>query len=78
MTNGGGTDGAYETIRTATHDDINAANLKRWAESTIIASVNKLMNDGRIGRYKASRNTSRKWLGVVGGRLHQEEQEFGY
>ena len=78
MTIGGGADGVPEAIRTATHDDINAANLKRWAKSTIIESVNKLMNDGRIGRYKTSRNTSRKWLGVIGGRLHQEEQEFGY
>jgi len=78
MTIGGGTDGVPEAIRTATHDDINAANLKRWAKNTIIESVNKLMNEGRIGRYKTSRNTPRKWLGVVGGRLHQEEQEFGY
>ena len=78
MTIGGGTDGVPEAIRTATHDDINAANLKRWAKNTIIESVNKLMNEGRIGRYKTSRNTPRKWLGVVGGRLDQEEQEFGY
>ena len=78
MTVGGGTDGVPEAIRTATHDDINAANLKRWAKNTIIESVNKLMNEGRIGRYKTSRNTPRKWLGVVGGRLDQEEQEFGY
>ena len=78
MTIGGGTDGVPEAIRTATHDDINAANLKRWSKNTIIESVNKLMNEGRIGRYKTSRNTPRKWLGVVGGRLDQEEQEFGY
>ena len=78
MTIGGGTDGVPEAIRTATHDDINAANLKRWAKNTIIQSVNKLMNEGRIGRYKTTRNGPRKWLGVVGGRLDQEEQELGY
>jgi len=78
MTIGGGTDGVPEAIRTATHDDINAANLKRWAKNTIIQSVNKLMNEDRIGRYKTTRNGPRKWLGVVGGRLDQEEQEFGY
>ena len=76
MTVGGGTDGVYETIRTASLDDLNAANLKRWASSTINESVNKLLESGRIGRYKTSRNNPRKWLGVVGGRLHQEEQEF--
>ena len=78
MTIGGGTDGVPEAIRTATHDDINAANLKRWAKNTIIQSVNKLMNEGRIGRYKTTRNGPRKWLGVVGGRLDQEEQEYEY
>ena len=78
MTFGGGTDGVYETIRTASLDDLNAANLKRWASSTINESVNKLLESGRIGRYKTSRNNPRKWLGVVGGRLHQEEQEFEY
>ena len=78
MTMGGGTNGVPEAIRTASHDDINAFNLKRWAKSTILASVNKLMNDGRIGRYKTTRNGPRQWLGVVGGRLDQEEQEFGY
>ena len=78
MTMGGGTDGVPNAIITAANDDINAFNLKRWAKSTILGSVNKLMNEGRIGRYKTSRNTARKWLGVVGGRLHQEEQEFGY
>ena len=78
MTVGGGTDGVYETIRTASLDDLNAANLKRWASSTINESVNKLLESGRIGRYKTSRNNPRKWLGVVGGRLHQEEQEFEY
>ena len=78
MTVGGGTNGVPEAIRTASHDDINAFNLKRWAKSTILASVNKLMNDGRIGRFKTTRNGPRQWLGVVGGRLDQEEQEFGY
>ena len=78
MTMGGGTNGVPEAIRTASHDDINAFNLKRWAKSTILASVNKLMNDGRIGRFKTTRNGPRQWLGVVGGRLDQEEQEFGY
>ena len=78
MTMGGGTDGVPNAIITAANDDINAFNLKRWAKATILGSVNKLMNEGRIGRYKTSRNTARKWLGVVGGRLHQEEQEFGY
>jgi len=78
MTMDGGTNGVPEAIRTASHDDINAFNLKRWAKSTILASVNKLMNDGRIGRYKTTRNGPRKWLGVVGGRLDQEEQELGY
>ena len=78
MTVGGGTDGVYETIITASLDDLNAANLKRWASSTINESVNKLLESGRIGRYKTSRNNPRKWLGVVGGRLHQEEQEFEY
>ena len=78
MTVGGGTNGVPEAIRTASHDDINAANLKKWAKSTILASVNNLMNEGRVGRFKTTRNGPRQWLGVVGGRLDQEEQEFGY
>ena len=78
MTVGGGTDGVHETIRTSSLDDLNAANLKRWASSTINDSVNKLLESGRIGRYKTTRNGPRKWLGVVGGRLHQEEQEYEY
>jgi len=75
MTHGSGMDGAHETIRTAPNDDVNAANLKRWSKSTISDTVNELMNDRRIDKYKTTRNGPRKWLGVVGGPLHRQERD---
>ncbi len=73
ITKGGAHDGIFEAIRTAPNDDINAGNLRNIGESTIKKAVTLLQNDGRIDQFKRSRSGPRKWLGVVGGQLNQEE-----
>ena len=73
VTKGGQHDGIWEAIKTAPHDDMNAANLKTVGESTIKKAVTTLQNDNRIDQFKRTRSGPRKWLGVVGGTLNQEE-----
>jgi len=73
VTKGGQHDGIWEAIKTAPHDDMNAANLKTVGESTIKKAVTALQNDNRIDQFKRTRSGPRKWLGVVGGTLNQEE-----
>ena len=34
-----------------------------------------LQNQGRVDQYMKNGSGPRKWLGVVGGRLYQEERE---
>ena len=75
VTKGGQHDGIFEAIRTAPNDDINAGNLRNVGESTVKKAVTTLQNDGRIDQFKFNRSGPRKWLGVVGGRLDQEERE---
>lgn len=76
VTKGGQHDGIYEAVRTAPVEDINAANIVRFGESTIKDTVTKLQNDGRIDQFKRTRNGPRKWLGVVGGILNREEDDL--
>jgi hypothetical protein len=74
VTKGGMHDGIFDAIRTAPNDDINAGNLRNAVgESTIKKAVTTLQNDGRIDQFKRNRSGPRKWLGVVGGQLNQEE-----
>ncbi len=73
ITKGGMHDGIFEAVKTAPNDDINAGNLKGIGESTLKKAVTTLQNDGRIDQFKRGKNSPRKWLGVVGGQLNQEE-----
>ena len=73
VTKGGSIDGIFEAVRAAPVDDINAANLKTIGETTLKNTVTKLQNEGRVDAFKTTRNGNRKWLGVIGGRLNQEE-----
>ena len=73
VTKGGMHDGIFEAVKAAPNDDINAGNLKGIGESTLKKAVTSLQNDGRIDQFKRSKSTPRKWLGVVGGQLNQEE-----
>jgi len=73
VTKGGLIDGIFEAVKAAPVDDINAANLKTVGETTIKNTVTKLQNEGRVDTFKTTRNGNRKWLGVIGGRLNQEE-----
>jgi hypothetical protein len=71
-------DGIFEAIRTAPNDDINAGNLRNLGESTIKKAVTKLQNDKRVDQFKRSKGNPRKWLGVIGGQLNQEENEIAH
>lgn len=73
ITKGGAHDGIFEAIRSAPADDINAGNLRTIGETTLKNTITQLQNDGRIDAFKTTRNGPRKWLGVVGGRLNQDE-----
>ena len=73
MTKSGGHDGVWTTIQNAPNDDLNAANLKNVGKTTIKNALTNLSNENRIGTFKTTRNGPTKWLGVVGGRLNQEQ-----
>jgi len=70
-------DGIWEAITSAPDDDINAGNIRRSGvkEGTIKKAVTALQNQGRVDQYMKNGSGPRKWLGVVGGRLYQEERE---
>ena len=57
----------------APNDDINAANLKTIGKTTLKNTVQDLQNFGRVDTFKTTRNGPKKWLGVIGGRLNQEQ-----
>ena len=76
VTKGGKVDGIFDAIETAPDDDINAGNLKDAGKTTINNTVTALQNANRIGAFKTGKNDSRKWLGVVGGRLNQEQDDL--
>lgn len=71
-----GVDCLYEQIQVAPIDDIPAANLKDLGKTTIENTARKLMEENTIGTYRRTRNGPRKWLGVVGGILNQEENNL--
>tara|TARA_S200002703_G_scaffold75701_1_gene65314 strand:- start:791 stop:2998 length:2208 start_codon:yes stop_codon:yes gene_type:complete len=75
VTKGGNTDGLHEMVRIAPEDDITAANLRlmNLSEETFKKDVTKLQNTNRIGQYKITRSGPKKFLGVVGGTLHNNE-----
>jgi hypothetical protein len=77
VTKGGMHDGIWEAITSAPDDDINAGNIRRSGvkEGTIKKAVTALQNQGRVDQYMKNGSGPRKWLGVVGGRLYQEERE---
>tara|TARA_R100001509_G_scaffold142184_1_gene97475 strand:+ start:8099 stop:10282 length:2184 start_codon:yes stop_codon:yes gene_type:complete len=74
VTKGGAVDGIYAQIQSAPVDDINAGNLSGLGETTIKNAVTKLQNEGRVDGFKRTRNGPRKWLGVVGGVLSNDEE----
>lgn len=75
VTKGGNTDGLHEMVRIASEDDITAANLRlmNLSEETFKKDVTKLQNTNRIGQFKITRSGPKKFLGVVGGTLHNNE-----
>ena len=75
VTKGGNTDGLHEMVRIAPEDDMTAANLRlmNLSEETFKKDVTKLQNTNRIGQYKITRSGPKKFLGVVGGTLHNNE-----
>lgn len=75
VTKGGNTDGLHEMVRIAPDDDMTAANLRlmNLSEETFKKDVTKLQNTNRIGQYKITRSGPKKFLGVVGGTLHNNE-----
>ena len=75
VTKGGNTDGLYEMVRIAPEDDITAANLKlmNLSRDTFEKDVTKLQNANRIGAFRVTRVGPKKFLGVVGGSLHNNE-----
>ena len=75
VTKGGNTDGLHEMVRIAPADDMTAANLRlmNLSEETFKKDVTKLQNTNRIGQYKITRSGPKKFLGVVGGTLHNNE-----
>ena len=75
VTKGGNTDGLHEMVRIAPEDDITAANLRlmNLSEETFKKDVTKLQNTNRIGQFKITRSGPKKFLGVVGGTLHNNE-----
>ena len=76
VTKSGVHDGIYEKIQSAPVDDIPAGNLQGLGRTTIEDCVRKLQNENRIDAYKRTKNGPRKWLGVVGGQLNQEENSL--
>ena len=75
VTKGGNTDGLHEMVRIAPDDDMTAANLRlmNLSEETFKKDVTKLQNTNRIGQFKITRSGPKKFLGVVGGTLHNNE-----
>jgi len=75
VTKGGNTDGLHEMVRIASEDDMTAANLRlmNLSEETFKKDVTKLQNTNRIGQFKITRSGPKKFLGVVGGTLHNNE-----
>ncbi len=75
VTKGGNTDGLHEMVRIAPEDDMTAANLRlmNLSEETFKKDVTKLQNTNRIGQFKITRSGPKKFLGVVGGTLHNNE-----
>jgi len=75
VTKGGNTDGLYEMVRIAPEDDMTAANLKlmNLSRDTFEKDVTKLQNANRIGAFRVTRVGPKKFLGVVGGSLHNNE-----
>ena len=75
VTKGGNTDGLHEMVRIAPDDDMTAANLRlmNLSEETLKKDVTKLQNTNRIGQFKITRSGPKKFLGVVGGTLHNNE-----
>ena len=79
MTHDGNIDGVWATIKATPDANINAANLRNEngnGRTTIKDTVTFLLQAGRIGQYKRSDKAKKQFLGVVGGELHQREQEI--
>lgn len=76
FTHGGKEDGLHVAIEDAPHMDIDAANLKGTSQETIVKTVRSMLNDGVLGKYGKTRNAIKKYLGVVGGRLHMQNEEW--
>jgi hypothetical protein len=71
-----GQDSVFETIASTPDTNINVANLRDDGKTTIKNAVTALLQAGRIGKYKRTNQGSRRFLGVVGGDLHQAQQEI--
>ena len=74
MTHDGNIDGVWATIASTPNTNINAANLRDDGRTTIKNAVTSLLQDGRLGKYRRTDQGSRRFVGVVGGNLHQQEQ----
>ena len=79
MTKDGNIDGVWATIAATPDANINAANLRNEngnSRTTIKNTVSALLQAGRVGLYKKTYHGKKQFLGVVGGELHQREQEI--
>jgi len=76
FTAGGKEDGLHIAIEDAPHMDIDAANLKGTSNDTIVKEIRKMCNEGVLGKYGKTRNAIKKYIGVVGGRLHMQNEEW--
>ena len=63
----------FEFARTAPDTNVDALIVRSVGKSTIENAITFLETAGRVARFKRTRNGDRKWLGVVGGILNQEQ-----